>query len=54
LADVIIGLVDSILATRNYNERLRKQLGLAAHHSLDPIRTANGGHILAPALRLSF
>jgi hypothetical protein len=48
------GLVDSIVATRNYNEQLRKQLGLAAHFSLDPIPTASGGHVLAPALRLTF
>jgi hypothetical protein len=48
------GLVDSIVATRGYNERLRRQLGLAACLSLDRIPTANGGHLLAPALRLSF
>jgi len=48
------GLVDSIVSTRDYNEQLRKQLGLAAALRLDALPTANGSHVLAPALRLSF
>jgi hypothetical protein len=47
------GLVDSIVAARAYNERLRKRLGLAAALRLDALPTAAGGHVLAPALRLT-
>jgi hypothetical protein len=48
------GLVDSIVATRAYNERLRKRLGLAAALRFDALPTAAGGHVLAPALRLTY
>jgi hypothetical protein len=48
------GLVDSIVAARAYNERLRRRLGLAAALRLDALPTAAGGQVLAPALRLTF
>ena len=48
------GLVDAIVSTRHYNERLRQRLGLTADLRLDAVPTANGGHVIVPALRLSF
>jgi hypothetical protein len=54
LAGRTYGLVDSIVATRAYNARLRQRLGLAAALRLDALPTANGSHVLAPALRLTF
>lgn len=48
------GLVDSIISTRAYNERLRQRLGLRATLGLGAAATAAGGQVFVPSLRLSF
>ena len=48
------GLVDSIVSTRAYNERLRQRLGLRATLGLGAVPTAAGGQVFGPSFRLSF
>lgn len=54
LAGRTYGLVDSIVSTGDYNEQLRRRLGLAAALRVGVIPTAEGRHLLAPAVRLTF
>ena len=48
------GLIDSVVSTRAYNERLRQRLGLGAALGLNALPVATGGHVLVPSLRFSF